>query len=360
MAEGSAPEERTEEPTQRRMEQLRKEGSIHASTELAQVLSLIAGFVALRFIWRRLFIDLTNFIKSTYESIPVIRTWSNQEVYSETMRILSIFAPKIVILAFIVSGVSALTILIQTKWNVKEKKIDLKFSQLNPINGVKKVFSINGLVTTLKAIVKLCLIVPVGYFGLKAFAPKMVMLIHSGLREAFSFLGDAISLLFWKMAVILIALAAFDFFWGKHQWLKTNRMTKDEVKDDRKAAEGDEATKKKIQYKGLSRIAQRIRQSVPQADVVITNPTHFAVALKYDREKAPAPIVVAKGADYMAQRIKEIARESGVPVLERKPLARALYASCEVGSQIPRELFRAVADVLNYVYKLKNPYRRTA
>jgi flagellar biosynthesis protein FlhB len=132
-------------------------------------------------------------------------------------------------------------------------------------------------------------------------------------------------------------------------------MTKQEVKDERKAQEGDETTKRKIIAKGLQRIQQRIMFSVPRADVVITNPTHFAVALRYDRGKDAAPTVVAKGQDYLALKIREIARASGVPIVERKALARALYASTEVGKEIPRELFRAVAEVLAYVYRLKGP-----
>ncbi|RME57385.1 MAG: EscU/YscU/HrcU family type III secretion system export apparatus switch protein [Candidatus Dadabacteria bacterium] len=162
--------------------------------------------------------------------------------------------------------------------------------------------------------------------------------------------------LFWQIFAVLLILAIIDYFWGKHQWLKQYKMTKQEVKDEKKAVEGDEETRKKIQAKGFQRIIQRIQQSVPNADVVITNPTHLAVALKYDKETMTAPKVVAKGRGFIAERIKRIAKEAGVPVLERKPLARALYESVEVGAEIPRALYRAVAEVLAYVYRLKNPY----
>ena len=155
---------------------------------------------------------------------------------------------------------------------------------------------------------------------------------------------------------VLIVMAIFDYAWTKYQWLRNNKMTKTEVKDERKAMEGDEETKRKIQAKGLARIAQRLRESVPQADVIITNPTHFSVALKYDRGNMSAPIVVAKGQDHLALKIREIAKEFNIPILERKPLARALYASCEVGTEIPHDLFKAVAEVLAYVYRLKNPW----
>lgn len=174
--------------------------------------------------------------------------------------------------------------------------------------------------------------------------------------EIFVFTGTEMHQLFWRIMYILIGIAIFDYFWGKFQWFKQNKMTKDEVKDERKAVEGDEMTRRKIIQKGLARIAQRLKTAVPKADVVVTNPTHYAVALQYDKKSMKAPTVVAKGTGFMALRIREIAKESGVPILERKPLARALHASVEVGKEIPYELYKAVAEVLAYVYKLKNPW----
>ena len=185
----------------------------------------------------------------------------------------------------------------------------------------------------------------------------MVGLVHYTIADILAFTSNAMWSVFWKVVYVLSALAIFDYVWGKYQWLRRNRMTKDEVKDERKATEGDETTKRKIQAKGLQRVMQRIRQSVPKADVIVTNPTHYAIALKYDRSTMSAPVVVAKGKGFLALRIREIAKEHGVPILERKSLARALYAGSEVGSQIPHELFRAVAEVLAYVYKLKNKFR---
>jgi flagellar biosynthetic protein FlhB len=187
----------------------------------------------------------------------------------------------------------------------------------------------------------------------------MIKLIHLSVEQILLFIGIAITSVFWKVMYVLIALAIFDFSYGKWQWLRHNKMTKDEVKDERKSIEGDEATKKKIQQKGFQRVIQRLNKTVPKANVIITNPTHFAVALQYDRKTMRAPIVVAKGQDFLALRIREIAREAGIPILERKALARALYASAEIGSEIPYELFKAVAEVLAYVFRLKNPHRTT-
>jgi flagellar biosynthetic protein FlhB len=273
--------------------------------------------------------------------------------------LLALVGPDLALFVFIIACVATLGIFLQTDWNVKAKKIHFNWGGLNPINGIRRVFSIQGFITTGKALLKLCIILPIGYYALKNYASSMVQLVHFSIPNIMAFTLDAMSYVFWKILYVLIAIAIVDYFWGKHLWLRQNRMTKEEVKDERKSIEGDEATKRKIVAKGLQRIMQRLKMSVPKADVVVTNPTHYSVALQYDRSTMSAPKVVAKGKGYIALRIRQIARESGVPVLERKPLARALFASTEVGTQIPHELFRAVAEVLAYVYKLKGKNRGT-
>ncbi len=356
MAEGSTPEERTEMPTDRRMGQLRKEGAIFVSTEMVQVLSLLTGFFGLGVIWPILFESFQLVFRTVFLKISDPQILTFQDVYNGILGVLRIFAPTVFLFVVSIAAVSSFTVLYQTKWNVKEKKIKFQFSALNPITGIKRIFSIQGFVTTGKAIVKLTLILPIAYFALRGEADKMIQLLHTSLLEIFVFTGEEMHKLFWKIMYILIAIAIFDVVWGKFQWLKQNKMTKEEVKDERKAVEGDEQTKRRIVAKGLQRIAQRLRQSVPKADVIVTNPTHYAVALKYDRGIMKAPTVVAKGTGFMALKIREIAKEAGVPILERKPLARALFASVEVGKEIPLELYKAVAEVLAYVYKLKNPW----
>lgn len=358
MAEFSTPEERTEYPTDRRMGQLRREGSIFHSVDLEQVLSLTAGFLIVSYLWSWLFTDFQYVLIRAFSAIGSSELLTTADLYGGFLFLLYLLGPEILIIVTVVAVVSTLSVMLQTDWNVKEKKINWKWDLIHPIGGLQRIVSLQGIVNTLKALFKLGLILPIGYFGLQAFAPQMVMLLHSGVPEILTFTGAAVSTLFWKITYVLMAMAIFDYFWGKHQWLKIYKMTKDEVKDERKAIEGDETTRRKIQQKGLLRILQRIRQSIPLADVVVTNPTHYAVALKYDREKMNAPIVLAKGKGFLAQRIKELARKAGVPVLERKALARALFESAEVGVEIPHQLFKAVAEVLAYVYRLRNPYRR--
>ena len=356
MSETSTPEERTEAPSDKRMGQLRKEGQIHSSNEIVQVASLITAFLLLQTMWSSFFSNLQVVFRKSFSMISVVEPLSIDNLSGGFTGLLYLMVPALLCFVIVIAVISSLAQMLQTKWNVKEKKIHFRFDMLNPINGVKRIFSIHGMVNTLKALVKLALILPICFFALKALAPHMVSLVHYDIAEIFHFTGETMVSLFWKVMYVLIVLAIFDYSYGKFRWLKQNRMTKEEVKDERKMMEGDEATKRKIQHKGMSRIMQRIMQTVPKADVVVTNPTHYSVALKYERGKDRAPTVVAKGKGFLALRIREIARAHGIPVLERKPLARALFASVEIGSEIPRELFKAVAEVLAYVYKLKNPW----
>jgi len=356
MAEYSTPEQRTEMPTSRRMSQLRREGALHMSSEVICVVSLLSGFYLISYSWKWFWKDLQACMIDSYRSIGDVGEFTINSVYNKFLSLLLQFGPDI---AFIVVGVcitSTLAVMLQTNWNIKAKKLHFNLDLIHPIQGIKKIFSIQGFINVAKSILKLLLILPMAYVALKKFAPDMVKLIHMSIPSILVYAGTAITYLFWKILYVLIAMALFDYFYGKYRWLKQNKMTKDEVKDEQKAIEGDEATKRKIIAKGMQRIMQRIMNSVPKADVVVTNPTHYAVALKYDRATMTAPVVVAKGKGFLALRIREIAKQSGVPVLERKSLARALYGSVEIGTEIPHGLFRAVAEVLAYVYKLRNPH----
>lgn len=353
MSENSTPEERTELPTPKRMGEYRKQGQLHVSPEVSSVSALFSGFLALSYGSSWMFGSMQEYIQSTYRSFSKTEPLTETSVYQLTLHTLSIFGPQVLFVALIVAVTAILAVFLQTDWNVKEKKVEFRWSFLNPVAGLQKIFSIQGIVRTLKSVFKLAIILPIGYFALKGHATGMINLVHMQISSVMAFTAAAIKDLFWQIMYVLIAFAIFDYFWSRYMWFRQNKMTKDEVKDERKALEGDEATKRKIQAKGLQRIMERIRTSVPQADVVITNPTHFAVAIKYDRSTMKAPKVIAKGKGFLALRIRQMAKDAGVPVLERKPLARALYAATEVGSEIPYDLFKAVAEVLAYVYRLK-------
>lgn len=352
MSEHSTPEERTEMPTERRMGQLRKEGGLHMSQDVVQVLSLTTGFVMLGYMWAYFLDDFKVCMTFTFNMIAEAKHVDANFLHHGFLGIVMLFGPHLAIFMACVASVGVLAVMLQTNWNVKEKKIKFDWKILRPIAGFQRIFSIQGFVTTGKAILKLCLILPIGYFALKGFAPHMIKLMHTSIETILVYVGQSMHKIFWRVAYLLIAMAIADYFWGKHRWLKSNKMTKEEVKDEKKSIEGDETTKRKIIQKGLQRIMQRIMNSVPKAHVVITNPTHYAIALRYERENMRAPVVVAKGKGFVALKIREIARKNSIPIVERKPLARALYASTEVGSEIPNELFRAVAEVLAYIYRM--------
>lgn len=353
MAEHSTPEERTEMPSERRMQQLRGEGQIFMSYEIVQVLTLTAGFYLFSFSASWLFSNLKILTIRSFLAIQSQDPLSPQTLTTGALLVLWTLIPSMLVMVIGVSATATLGVMLQTKWNIRNQWIKFRWNFFNPIGGLRRIFSAQGFVNTGKAILKLSIILPIAYFALRARAVDMLALMHMNLTSVLAYTGLAMTDLFWKILYILIPLAIFDYFYGRFQWLKMNKMTKDEVKDERKAVEGDEETRRKIVQKGLSRIIQRIRSTVPKADIVVTNPTHIAVALKYERGGSSAPIVVAKGKGFLAERIKEIARESNIPILERKPIARALYASVRVGAEIPAELFRAVAEVYAYLYRIR-------
>lgn len=358
MSSESLPEQKTEMPTDRRISELRKQGSVYQSIDIVHVLVLTSGFLALNLSWNLLYNDMRYVFTKSFTMIGERPSFELNDLTSGFIRLILLVLPDLLIITGLVSFVAVLAVMLQTNWNKRDKWIKLRWDFVNPLKGLQRIFSIAGVANTVKAVVKLAVVLPIGYWALEGFAPMMVRLVHSSVRDVLSLTGSAVTTVFWKIMYIFVALAVVDWVWGKFQWLKKNKMTKEEVKEERKSIEGDEAMRRKMISKGMARIAQKLKKSVPEADVIVTNPTHYAVALKYDRSNHSAPIVVAKGTDFIAQRIREIAKEHNIPILERKALARALYASTEVGSEIPRDLFKAVAEVLAFVYRLKRPRSR--
>jgi flagellar biosynthetic protein FlhB len=340
------------------MGQIRREGSLFVSNDIIVLISLLSGFTIVSVTASWLLGNIKLVLSYSYGLIENRTILSIKDYESIFFYVAKLIGPQLLVITVTVAAVASLGVMLQTGWNVREKKIKFQWNMLNPVEGVKRVFSVMSIITTLKALAKLAIILPVGYFALRRYAPEMINLMHLSIADIIPYTAAAVDEVFWKVVYILIAIAIFDYFYGKFHWLKQNKMTKEEVKDERRAVEGDEETKRRIASKGIQRIMQRLKTAVPTADVVVTNPTHYAIALKYDRETMTAPIVVAKGQGHVALRIRQIAREAGVPILERKPLARALFASAEVGATIPHELFRAVAEVLAYVFRLRNPQRQ--
>jgi flagellar biosynthetic protein FlhB len=331
---------------------MRGEGQVYFSSEVAQIATLVVAFMMISRITPALFQGMREVMRGTLGSLASMERLNANNVAHWFLWAFWKVSPLLLLLLVINSIVATLAVMLQTQWNIKSSLIRFRFSALNPVAGLRRILSPAGFFNTLKAVVKLALVAPIAYFAIKGATSEAVLLPFRGIEGVLLFSGAGIKKVFWRLIIVFIAIAAIDYVYGKYRWHRQNNMTKQEVKDEQKNMQGDEATKRKMISKARARLVQKLASAVPKADVIITNPTHF-VALRYDRSKMNAPEVVAKGTGYLALRIRELAREAGVPIVERKPLARALYASVKVGQQIPAELYRAVAEVLGYVYRVK-------
>jgi len=361
MAEDDAGE-KTEKPTGKKVSESRTQGMVGMSADLSNLLSMSAGFYVFLLlvpsVWNG-FITLTkaNLSFYTFKDKSI-----NDAFVNGTLPSLIDIGPLILIImaASAIAGTSST--LLQTNFLWAPKLFKPNFSQLNPFKGIKRIFSLNNSVNLLKSIVKLAIIGPIGYYAFLNFFPSFLSLIDIPLDQHLTIGSIVIKSAFKQIVTYLLVLAILDLIWQKWRTFKKLRMSKQEIKDEAKAAEGDETVKRKIIAQGLQRARNRIMQNVPKADVIVTNPTHISVALQYTGEPGVAPIVVAKGKGHMALKIRQIATFHNIPIVEKKPLARALFASVEIGKEIPYDLFKAVAEVLAYVYKItgKKPKMRRA
>ncbi|MEE3470000.1 MAG: flagellar biosynthesis protein FlhB [Butyrivibrio hungatei] len=357
-AEDANGAEKSEQPTAKKLEDARKEGQVAKSQEVATAFSLLSLFVILRVVYALMGSTFTNIFPRVYNDIPnVARTYDGQlpiayitSIINKAMLTLLLLCAPFFIVGFAVAFISDY---VQVGYKPTSKPLQPKLSKLNPVSGLKKIFSTRKLFELAKSIVKLLIMGIVIYSFFSKRNDYLFLLYDMPLTQAIGLMGNLIIDLGFRVAIAYMIIALADFIYQKRKFTKDMMMTKQEVKDEFKNSEGSPEVKSAQKRRMMEASRRRMMQAVPQADVVITNPTHYAVAVKYDAEEAEAPIVVAKGADFVAQRIKELARESGVEIVENKPLARMLYANVEVGELVPPELYKAVAEVLAYVYHLK-------
>ena len=348
--------EKTEEPTAKKIEDSRKEGQVAKSKELTSAAMLLAFFLCLRFLlpfvgerlvdvfpyfWK----DMSNEIGESFEHVHV---W---QILLDSVQYIAITIAPFVLIAVVIAFLSQR---IQITWKVTSKPMEPKLSKMNPINGFKRMFSKQALFELLLSVFKIVLFSAVAYSVVKDCVGIFVTAYDLTIQDCLLALYDMVIKLGTKVSMVYLVLALGDWVFQKWKHKKELRMTKQEVKDEYKDQEGDPKVKSQQRQRMQQAARRRMMQSVPEADVVITNPTHFAVALKYDNTVSMAPVVVAKGADYLAFKIRDLARENHIEIVEDKPLARMLYANVEVGNEIPPELYQAVAEVLAYVYKLQN------
>lgn len=309
-------------------------------------LKIFLGYIGNSFLEQFQFVygNIDKFVKDDFGRTTVAALFQDG-----LLRIVLISAP---IFAFAVV-ISIAVNIFQVKWKVTAKPLKPKFDKFNPVSGFKKIFSKDKVFDLIKSITKIALIGFVVYSKLKSSWVMIPQLYDMNLNQGMIYIGDTVVSVGITISIVYLIFGLADFLYQKLKFKKDMRMTKQEVKDEYKQTEGDPQIKGRIKQKMREASQRRMMQSLPEADVVITNPTHYACAIKYDKDTSDAPVLLAKGADYLAQKIKDIAKENKVEIVENKPLARMLYFNVEVGDQIPPELYQMTAEVLAYVYGLK-------
>ena len=345
-------DDKTEKPTAKRLSDARKKGQVPRSKEAATFFVLLSGVLS---IW--LFSGmLSEALKKVMHNSFVL---TREQIFSESefKRILqedlmSIGLP-ILIIVFLLMVVAIYGNIFLGGYNFSWTALAFKFDKINPLSGIKRIFSINSFIELIKGILKIVCIGSFCYFALSGRVGAVLNLSYINVDASIS---KAINLLFQSLVIIvcaMIPIVIIDIPYQKWHYIKQLKMTKQEIKDEFKNTEGNPQIKGKIRRLQYEMAARRMMSKVPTADVVVTNPNHFAVALSYDPDGLTAPLVVAKGVDELAEKIKEIARETGVPVIPLPPLARSLYFTTDLDHEIPRGLFKAVAQVLAWVMSMK-------
>jgi len=345
---------RTEKATPKRRSKARQEGNVPKSTELSKAISIFAGLIGLKFFLGIIHSHLVNvYLYFLHQNLNLTLNPTNvMQLFVFVSKEIAIMVLPIMFLILILSVVN-LRAQIGSIWTLKP--LTPKLEVFNLVAGIKRIFfDLKTLLNLIKTVFQAFFVGIATYIVIKAELFNHVQnLFYASVPEISSYiLGSAYRMTIYAL-VPLFVIGFADLFYTRWDYEENLKMTKDEVKDERKQAEGDPTIKNKQKQKMMAVMQKRMLQDVPKADVVITNPTHLAVAIAYDPMKAPAPIVLAKGANKVAEKIKEIAREHNVPIRENKPLAQALYKNVEIGETIPEELYRAVAAILAQVYKYK-------
>lgn len=347
--------EKTEEPTAKKLEDARNKGQVMRSTEVVTAATLLVFFIMLKILVG--FIG-NRFLEGFHQSIGYIEDYTGNPFTVNSARtlvreaFLNILAAgfPIMIAGFVVT---VLSILVQVKWKVSTEPLKPKIDKFNPVSGMKRLFSKDKVMEFLKSAAKVVVLAYVVYSYLKDQWPLIYKMYSYTLPQAIAVIGDTVISIGIRISVFFAVIAVFDLFYQKWKFHQDMMMSKQEVKDEYKNSEGDPKVKSQQRQRMQQASQRRMMQDLPNADVVITNPTHLAVAIKYDKETHEAPVVIAKGADYLAQKIKETARMNSIEIVENKPLARMLYHNVEIGAEIPPELYQMVAEVLAYVYGLQ-------
>lgn len=348
---------KTEKPTSRKLQKAREKGQVARSKEVPSAVVLVGTVFALSIIgpslMRALGVSMQDILRLRVPA-EITLPFLNSIIQQAIMR-LGLTVGAILLAAVVFSLASNIA---QTGFNLSWEPLGFHFEKLSPKIGMSKIFSSNGLMEVAKS---LLLVIAVSYISYRAVSdhnalfPRLVLM---DVRQLVYWTASISYQVFMRVGIFLLALAFVDFAYQKHRFSESLKMTKQEVRDENKEMEGDPLTRGRIRRIQREIARKRMMADVPTADVVITNPTHYAVALSYKMESMDAPKMVAKGVGFLAQRIKELAQKSNVPLVENRPLAQTLYKTVEIGETIPGHLFKAVAEILAYIYRARNAWSR--
>ena len=352
MPQGSD-QERTEQATPKRLQEMREKGQVAKSREVPSVAILIASLLIFYFLGSAMIRDFMDLMKWAFANSAHFEIQSgnlNWLLLELFRRALKIVAPMFIVLV----AVGLLSNLLQVGFLFSTQAIAPKFSKLDPLKGFARMFSKQALVELIKSIFKVIIVGCVTYFTVKGELEEIVPLMDKEIWSVMSYIGSVCFKILLRTSWVLIVLAIVDYVFQKWDFKQEAKMTKQEVKDEFKQREGDPLIKSRVRQAQREMAKKRMMEAVPKADVVITNPVHLAIALEYNTQNMSAPQLTAKGSRLVAERIKAIAQEHNIPIVENKPLAQALFKGVEIGQEIPTVFYKAVAEVLSYVYRLKN------
>lgn len=349
MAGESNGQEKTEQPTGKRRKDARKEGNVFQSKDISTIVMLMGVFMMVRVMMPLIHKTLREYMQWLLQSISgdMDGLLSSQLLTVTLYSMVKCAFP--LLLAALLLGI--LSHGVQTRFNVSFQSLKPKFSKLNPFTGIKKLFALKNVVELIKNLIKITLLLALLYNLVKGDVVKIARTIDMQPMVAAAHMLDMAYDLVIKVCMAFCAVAFFDYLYQRWEYERDLKMTKEEVKEEYKQTEGNPEIKGRIKKLQRQMAMSRMMQKVPQADVIVRNPTHVAVALKYDPDKDGAPIVLAKGLDELALRIVKVGEENGVFITENKPLARSLYAACEIDREIPAEFYGAVAEILVYIYR---------
>ena len=345
--------EKTEKATPKRKQEERKKGNIFKSLDLVAAFSLLITFYSLKLLGPLIIQSIQALILQYFKAAGVQKTITDADTKIFLLDGIRVFAITALPLLVISGFVAIVFTMAQTRMLVTTDAIKFKFSHLNPLNGLKKMFSLRSFVELVKASAKIAVLLYIVYKKLIDFLPHFRTLVDMDITGGLAVLSDFIMSIVLTAGIVFLLLGVLDYTYQWWEYEKNLRMSKQEIKEEYKHTEGDPLIKGKIREIQRKQAMSRMMQSVPKADVVIRNPTHYAVAVSYNPDKNRAPVVLAKGADMVALRIIEVAEASKVTTLENRPLARGLYEAVDLGREIPEQFYQPVAEVLAFVYSLK-------